>query len=79
MDINRAYAIADYVQSMGFPVPNIVMKVASQIFHFIHVDGIVVFSGTGSNIGSAVTTAIQTALNNIKYTLATDATYYSTC
>ncbi len=77
LDLNRAYALADYVQSMGFPVPNIVLKVASQIFRFIHVDGIVVFSGTGSNIGSGVTSAIQAALNPLSYNLAKNAAAFT--
>ena len=80
MDITRAYAIADYAASLGVPIPKIVMKMAMQIFNFIHVDGVLIFSGSGSNVGSAVTTAIQSALTtSVKYTLTSDATYYSTC
>ena len=74
MDITRAYAIADFVTSLGVRVPKLLMKIAMQIFNFVHVDGIVIFSGTGSNIGSAVTSAIQNALTTtVKYTLTSDA------
>ena len=81
LDAIRANQLIDYATSLGLPIPGWLIKFVTPILNLVHVDGIIVFSGSGSNIGAGVTTAITNILSAapLKYSLSTDATYYSTC